>query len=155
MVFFFLLGCFFFGAGLDCSFLMSGLGCLGCLLNLGWAFFPLDSLPGCGWSFYFCNDKCFTISLRYCDLFDPYLDWILISLQRLNFSVLTIPKSCPNVSKLKGISLVLEFWRNLSRIHPPKSFGNPAINLYFQKSCMPSFLLRNLLEAHPCTTYSR
>ena len=77
------------------------------------------------------------ISLRDCACSNPFLDWILISLQRFNPSDLMIPKSWPNVSKPNGISLVPKFWRNLLKIVSPKSLGNPAINLSFQKSIVP------------------
>jgi len=76
----------------------------------------------------------------------PYLDWIFISLQREKPSVLTIPKSWPKVSNPNRISFVPKFWRSLLRILSPKSFGNPAINLYFQKSWRPSSVLRTLVR---------
>ena len=112
MVFFFLFGCFLLGVGLNCSFLIKGLGCLGGRLNLGWALFfwiRLRAVDGASIFVMPNASQKVPISSRNCAFSDPYLDWIFISLQRFNPSVLMIPKICPNVSKLKGMSLVPKF----------------------------------------------
>jgi len=135
MVLFFLLGWFIFRAGgLGFSFFLKGLEGLRGLLLFIWAFFfwtLLWAVEGALILIMLNASQKVPISFWDYVLSDPYLDWSLISLQRFNPSVLIIPKICPKVSKLKGMSLVTKFWHNLLRIHSPKSFLYPVINLSF------------------------
>ena len=87
---------FHFGIGLGCSVLMKGLGFRTVGLGLGlncflWALFR--AVEGAS-NFVILNaSQNVPISSRDCARSFPYLDWILISLQRLRPSVLIIPKS--------------------------------------------------------------
>jgi len=94
------------------------------------------------------------ISFRVRDL-SLYLAYNFNSLHKFKPSDLTTPNNCPKVSKLKGISFVTKFCRNLLQIRSPNNFGRPAINLSFKSLLAHLLVLQHWLEIHLCIIYNR